>query len=278
MKSGDIAPIAMAATGARGQSRRMGQATAACAGVSGTLTSYPRYTDDALSMPPVVTARDLTKHYTMGQVVVRALDGVSLDVDPGDFVGLLGTSGSGKSTLLNLLAGLDRPTAGTLEVMGDDLSRVSSDALSLHRRQRVGMIFQSFNLISTMTAADNVALSMMFASVPRAARDARASELLTSVGLGGRQSHRPKELSGGEQQRVAVARALANQPQILLADEPTGNLDSKTSSEIMGLLQDLNQRDGKTVVMVTHDAALAEKYARRIVTLSDGRIVSDARA
>src|SRR6187401_354760 len=169
-------------------------------------------------MPPVVTARDLTRHYTMGQVVVRALDGVSLDVDQGDFVGLLGTSGSGKSTLLNLLAGLDRPTGGTLEVMGDDLSRVSSDALSLHRRQRVGMSFQSFNLISTMTAADNVSLSMMFASVPRAARNARASELLTSVGLGGRQSHRPKELSGGEQQRVAVARALANQPQILLAD------------------------------------------------------------
>jgi ABC-type lipoprotein export system ATPase subunit len=229
-------------------------------------------------MPPILSARDLTRHYTMGQTVVRALDGVSLDIDPGDFVALLGTSGSGKSTLLNLVAGLDRPTGGSLQIMGDDVARMSSDALSIHRRQRVGIIFQSFNLISTMTAADNVSLAMMFASVPRAARDARARDLLTAVGLGERQAHRPKELSGGEQQRVAVARALANQPQMLLADEPTGNLDSRTSREIMALLRELNERDGKTVVMVTHDASLAASHARRTITMLDGKIISDTRA
>jgi len=229
-------------------------------------------------MPIHLDAQNLKRHYRMGQTVVKALDGVSLAVDQGEFLALLGTSGSGKSTLLNLLAGLDKPTDGTLAVSGKDLARMSSNELSLHRRQNVGIIFQSFNLISTMTAADNVSLSMMFAGIARGERDQRARTLLESVGLSGRQSHRPRELSGGEQQRVAIARALSNTPSLLLADEPTGNLDSKTSKEIMALLKTLNERDGKTVVMVTHDANLAATYARRTVTMLDGQIIGESRA
>jgi putative ABC transport system ATP-binding protein len=211
----------------------------------------------------------------MGDTVVRALDGVSLSIGEGEFVALLGTSGSGKSTLLNLIAGLDRPTEGALRVFDRDLAQMSSMELSLHRRKNVGIIFQSFNLVSTMTAAENVALAMMFAEVPRDERDARASALLESVGLGGRQRHRPKELSGGEQQRVAIARALSNTPQMLLADEPTGNLDSRTSREIMGILKTLNERDGKTVIMVTHDPSLADQYAHRTLTLLDGQVIAE---
>ena len=226
----------------------------------------------------ILDAAELTRHYTMGANVVRALDGVNLTVAEGEFVGLLGTSGSGKSTLLNLIAGLDRATGGRLLVFGQDLTGMSSDELSRHRQKNVGIIFQSFNLISTMTAAENVALSMMFAGVPRAEREQHAAALLTSVGLAGRQTHRPKELSGGEQQRVAIARALSNQPRLLLADEPTGNLDSRTSKDIMALLKDLNEREGKTVIMVTHDADLARRYAHRIVTMLDGKALSEATA
>src|SRR6185503_9870270 len=189
----------------------------------------------------------LQKHYRMGSSIVRALNGVSLSVRTGEFVGLLGTSGSGKSTLLNLIAGLDSPTGGTLRVSDRDLAKLTRTDLSQHRRKTVGIIFQSFNLVPTMTAHENVALSMMFAGVPRKERDDRAVALLASVGLGGRGSHRPKELSGGEQQRVSIARALANQPSLLLADEPTGNLDSKTTREIMAILKDLNEREGKTI-------------------------------
>ena len=214
----------------------------------------------------------------MGASVVHALDGVSLTVPQGQFLGLLGTSGSGKSTLLNLIAGLDHATSGSLRVFDQDLGTMTRGDLSLHRRKNVGIIFQSFNLISTMSATENVALSMMFASVPRAEREGEATRLLDAMGLGGRQRHRPKELSGGEQQRVAVARALANKPPLLLADEPTGNLDSKTSREIMDLLKSLNEREGKTIVLVTHDAALAQTYAHRIVTLRDGAIISDSQA
>jgi putative ABC transport system ATP-binding protein len=217
----------------------------------------------------------LKKHYRMGDTLVRALDGVSLTVNEREFVALLGTSGSGKSTLLNLIAGLDRPTEGSLRVFDRDLAQMSSMELSLHRRRNVGIIFQSFNLVSTMTATENVALAMMFAEVPRADRDRRASALLESVGLGGRQRHRPKEMSGGEQQRVAIARALSNTPQMLLADEPTGNLDSRTSREILELLKTLNERDGKTVIMVTHDPSLAERYAHRTLTMLDGRIIAE---
>jgi putative ABC transport system ATP-binding protein len=217
----------------------------------------------------------LKKHYRMGETVVRALDGVSLAVGEGEFVALLGTSGSGKSTLLNLIAGLDRPTEGSLRVFDRDLAQMSSMELSFHRRKSVGIIFQSFNLVSTMSAAENVALAMMFAEVPRAERDARAAALLESVGLGGRQRHRPKEMSGGEQQRVAIARALSNLPQMLLADEPTGNLDSRTSREIMELLKTLNDRDRKTVIMVTHDPSLAERYAHRTLTMLDGQVIAE---
>ena len=228
-------------------------------------------------MPTVLRTEQLRKHYAMGETVVRALDGVSLSVDQGEFLALLGTSGSGKSTLLNLIAGLDQPSDGSLRIFDQDLAAMSRKELSLHRRRTVGIIFQSFNLVPSMTALENVTLAMIFAGVPRAERDARGASLLESVGLKGRQHHRPKELSGGEQQRVAIARALSNNPQILLADEPTGNLDSRTSSEIMRLLEDLNGRDGRTVIMVTHDPGLAAKHAHRTVTLLDGAIVSETR-
>jgi putative ABC transport system ATP-binding protein len=224
----------------------------------------------------ILQTRELAKHYLMGDVVVRALDGVSIEVNEGEFVALLGTSGSGKSTLLNLIAGLDHATSGTLRIFDQDLAKMSRDELSLHRRRNVGIIFQSFNLVSSMSAAENVALAMMFAGVRPQERQARAASLLTSVGLGGRQTHRPKELSGGEQQRVAIARALSNDPRLLLADEPTGNLDSRTSREIMAILKDLNEREGKTVIMVTHDPNLAATYAHRTITMLDGRVQSEA--
>jgi len=211
----------------------------------------------------------------MGDAVVRALDGVSVSVGEAEFVALLGTSGSGKSTLLNLIAGLDRPTEGALRVFDRDLAQMSRMELTLHRRQNVGIIFQSFNLVPTMSAIENVALAMMFAEVPRGDREARAASLLESVGLSERQRHRPKELSGGEQQRVAIARALSNAPRMLLADEPTGNLDSRTSREIMELLKTLNERDGRTVIMVTHDPSLAARYAHRTLTMLDGQVISE---
>jgi len=227
---------------------------------------------------PHLEARDLTRHYRMGEVTVRALDGVSFSVERGEFVALLGTSGSGKSTLLNLLAGLDRPTSGSLRVSDQDLASLSSQQMSLYRRNAVGIIFQSFNLISTMSATDNVALSMMFAGVARRDRERKAADLLAAMGLAGRRHHRPRELSGGEQQRVAIARALANDPPLVLADEPTGNLDSRTSREIMTLIKTLNARDGKTVVLVTHDTNLASTYADRQLTMLDGTIVEQAPA
>ena len=228
-------------------------------------------------MDAAIVSRDLTKHYTMGETLVRALDGVSLSVGRGEFVGLLGTAGSGKSTLLNLIAGLDRPTGGVLDVFGQSLAGMTREQLSVHRRRNVGMIFQAFNLIPAMTAQENVALAMMFAGVPRAERERRAGDLLAQVGLGARRTHRPKELSGGEQQRVSIARALANGPEILLADEPTGNLDSRTARDILALLQSLHRDAGKTVIIVTHDAALARSCVQRSLTLLDGQIVDQVR-
>jgi putative ABC transport system ATP-binding protein len=227
-------------------------------------------------MSSMLQTDSLQKHYPMGNAVVRALDGVSISIKAGEFVGLLGPSGSGKSTLLNLIAGLDRPTGGTLHIFDRNLAGMSRTELSVHRRTNVGIIFQSFNLISTMTARENVTLAMMFAGVPRGDRESRAAALLESVGLGARPDHRPKELSGGEQQRVAIARALSNHPHLLLADEPTGNLDSRTSQEIMQLLRELNEREGKTIIMVTHDPALAARCAHRTITLLDGAVVSDS--
>ena len=226
-------------------------------------------------MSVLLETRGLKKHYRMGSATVRALDGVSLSVEEGEFVALLGTSGSGKSTLLNLIAGLDRATDGSLRIFDQDLAQMSSAELTLHRRHNVGIIFQSFNLVSTMTAHENVTLAMMFAGVPREARNQSAAALLQSIGLGERQQHRPRELSGGEQQRVAIARALSNSPHLLLADEPTGNLDSRTSRDIIGLLTELNRRDGKTIILVTHDASLAAACAHRTVTLLDGAIVDE---
>jgi len=223
----------------------------------------------------VLRADGLKRHYQMGRTLVRALDGVDLSIEAGEFIGLLGPSGSGKSTLLNLIAGLDQPTGGSLRIFDRELATMSRTELSIHRRTNVGIIFQSFNLISTMTAAENVTLALMFAGVTRADRDARAASLLDAVGLSARKAHRPPELSGGEQQRVAIARALSNNPHLLLADEPTGNLDSRTSHEIMQLLCDLNQRDGRTIILVTHDASLASRHAHRTTTLLDGTVVRE---
>ena len=220
----------------------------------------------------ILDAREVVKEYRMGSGIVRALAGVSLHIEPGEFVAILGTSGSGKSTLLNLFGGLDRPTTGDVWFEGNSLAPLSAPALARHRLRHVGMVFQSFNLIATMTAWENIALALAFAGVRRAERRRRAEALLAQVGLADRSAHRPAELSGGEQQRVAIARALANEPRALLADEPTGNLDSTHAAEILGLLKAM-QGAGKTIVLVTHDQDLARTYADRCVRLKDGKVV-----
>jgi putative ABC transport system ATP-binding protein len=217
----------------------------------------------------------LCRHYQMGSATIRAVDGITLDIRAGEFVALLGASGSGKSSLLNLLAGLDSPTSGSVRSGDQDLALLSREALAKYRRHTVGMVFQSFNLIPSMTVLENVELPLRFAEVERAKRGAMATSALERVGLAGRLRHRPIELSGGEQQRVALARALVNQPKILLADEPTGNLDSRTGTEVMQLIRTLNESLKMTVVLVTHEAALAEKYAGRLIFLADGQLVSD---
>jgi putative ABC transport system ATP-binding protein len=222
----------------------------------------------------ILAARQVTKEYRMGDEVVRALAGVSVEIARGEFVAILGTSGSGKSTLLNLFGGLDRPSDGEILFDGESLAPFSSRQMSRYRLRRVGMIFQSFNLIPTMTARQNVTLALAFAGVGRGNRRARASDLLARVGLAARAEHRPSELSGGEQQRVAIARALANEPEVLLADEPTGNLDSQRASELLDFLNDLRRRDGLTIVCVTHDQELARHYADRTIRLKDGRVLS----
>ena len=188
---------------------------------------------------------------------------------------LLGSSGSGKSSLLNLIAGLDRPTSGTVTVEDKDLARLSREELAKYRLRTVGMVFQSFNLVSRMTLSENVELPLRFAEVDRGQRDQLTRQALERVGLSGRTNHRPGELSGGEQQRAALARALINQPRLLLADEPTGNLDSHTGTEIMNLIRQFNESLGMTVVMVTHERALAERYARRMIFLADGKLIDD---
>jgi len=220
-----------------------------------------------------VRAVDVTRQYQMGASLIRAADGVNLTIRRGEFVALLGASGSGKSTLLNLIAGLDRPTGGAIYVLGRDLAQMSSQELARYRRETVGMIFQSFNLIPTMTLEENVELPLRFAEVDRGERANRVKEALGRVDLIKRLGHRPPELSGGEQQRVAIARALVNRPALLLADEPTGNLDSRTGMEIMTLLRELNRTPGTTVIMVTHERALADEYATRAIHLADGRVV-----
>ena len=222
-----------------------------------------------------VRADSLVRHYRLGQSVIRAVDGVSLSVKKGEFAALLGASGSGKSTLMNLIAGLDRPTSGSITVEGQNLAELKSDQLAQYRRLTVGMVFQSFNLVPTMTLMENVELPMRFAEVERGERDARVQEALRQVGLSGRLEHRPSEMSGGEQQRAALARALVNRPKVLLADEPTGNLDSKTGTEILDLIRGLNKNLGMTVIMVTHERALAERYADRMIFLGDGKLIDE---
>ena len=216
----------------------------------------------------------LTRRYVMGESVLSALDGVTLAFEQGETAAIIGRSGSGKSTLLQLLGGLDRPTSGEVFVRGKRLAESSEDELALYRRQDVGFIFQFFNLVSTLTAFQNVELPLTLAGMPKAERRKRAGELLDRVGLGSRREHRPNQLSGGEQQRVAIARALVHDPPLLLADEPTGNLDSKTAAEVLDLLRTLT---GKTILVVTHDRGLADSFARRTIELRDGKVVADDR-
>ena len=221
-----------------------------------------------------IKAQGLSRVYRMGNSEIPAVNDVSFSIAAGDFVALLGASGSGKSSLLNLLAGLDTPTAGSVAVARRDLARMSREELAHYRRSTLGMVFQAFNLITAMTVLENVELPMRFAEVPRELRMDRARIALQRVGLGHRLDHRPSELSGGEQQRASLARALVNSPQLLLADEPTGNLDSRTGAEIMELIHTINA-EGTTVLMVTHERPLAERYASRFIFLQDGKLVED---
>jgi putative ABC transport system ATP-binding protein len=222
---------------------------------------------------PLIRIENLQRHFLMGDEMVRALDGFNTIIEAGELLAIMGPSGSGKSTLLYLLGGLDRPTEGRIWVNGIEISALEENALALYRRQEIGFIFQSFHLIPTMTALENVALPMVFAGISERERGARASDLLARVGLADRMHHKPTELSGGQQQRIAVARALVNNPSIILADEPTGNLDSQTGAEIMGLLAQLNEDEKRTILIVSHDPAVTD-YAARAIHLLDGKLVA----
>ena len=224
---------------------------------------------------PLIETREITKIYQMGNTQVIAVDQVSLGVSQREFVAIQGTSGSGKSTLLNLLGGLDRPTSGEVIFDRKPLGPLNKKEMARYRRYSVGMIFQTFNLIPTMTAAENVGLALAFGGLRGGQRRKRAEALLDRVGLSGRLTHRPAELSGGEQQRVAIARALANHPRVLLADEPTGNLDSTRAQELLALLREMVDHDQLTVVLVTHDGELAASFADRIIMMKDGRVVKN---
>ena len=221
----------------------------------------------------VIRLRDITKVYRVGVEQIRALDGVSLDVDRNEYVAVMGTSGSGKSTLMNILGCLDRPSGGTYELDGRLTTRMGAASLARVRNERIGFVFQSFELMPRLTALRNVELPLIYSPSGWWGRARRAREALTTVGLADRMTHRPNQLSGGQKQRVAIARALVNQPAILLADEPTGNLDSRTSDEILALFDELH-RAGQTIIMVTHEADVA-RHARRIIRMRDGRVVSD---
>ncbi|MHC4518917.1 MAG: ABC transporter ATP-binding protein [Planctomycetota bacterium] len=221
-----------------------------------------------------IQTEDLTKVYASGPVELHALRDVTLSVGRGRFVGVTGASGSGKSTLMNLLGGLDTPSSGSIRIDGKLVSDLSGSELARFRRNTVGMIFQSFNLVPSYSALENIAFPLLFADVPKPQRTQRAAELLHAVGLDARRGHRPSELSGGEQQRVAIARALVNRPQIVLADEPTGNLDSKTSEQIVRTLDDLNATQGLTIVMISHEEDLLRAFADELICLEDGAITS----
>ena len=226
----------------------------------------------ATEAAPLVRVEALHKHFTVGGQKICALNGVSLSIKAGEFIAVMGPSGSGKSTLLHLLGGLDRPTSGRIMVEGVDITAFDQDTLCQYRQRRVGFVFQSFNLLATMSARENVEYPLIFAGVDLAERRKRSAAKLAAVRLDGRTAHRPTELSGGEQQRVAIARALISDPDLLLADEPTGNLDSRTGMEVMGILSNLNS-NGKTVVMVTHDERIAA-YAHRIICMMDGLVAA----
>ncbi len=228
-----------------------------------------------MSSVPVIQASDLTKDYARGSSVVHALRSVSLDVHRGEFVAIMGPSGSGKSTFMNLLGCLDRPTSGSYVLDGEEVSALHPAALADLRSRKLGFIFQGFNLLPRMNALENVALPMVYAGVSSAVRERRAQVALEAVGLGSRIHHRPNEMSGGQQQRVAIARSLVNAPSLILADEPTGNLDSRTSVEIMAILQRLNQA-GATIVLVTHERDIAQHCSRTVV-FKDGAVLSDHR-
>jgi len=223
---------------------------------------------------PFITITGLKRYFRMGDSVVKALDGLDLTIEEGELLCLMGPSGSGKSTLLNLMGGLDTPDAGSIVVDGQEIATLDENELAVYRQRQVGFVFQTFNLIPTMTALQNVEYPMIFAGIPREERRERAVRLLTELGLSDRMTHKPTELSGGQQQRVAVARGLINRPAILLGDEPTGNLDSKTGEEILEMLARLNE-GGQTLVLVTHDPRVSG-YASRTIHMLDGRVVEES--
>jgi ABC-type lipoprotein export system ATPase subunit len=223
----------------------------------------------------LIQLHDILKTYAVGEVEVRALQGVSLDIGRGEYVALMGPSGSGKTTLMNTLGCLDRPSEGSYLLDGEEVAEMSGDERARLRNRKIGFVFQNFNLLARTTAMENVELPLLYCGRFRARqRRERARQLLTRMGLESRLDHHPSQLSGGQQQRVAIARAMANEPPILLADEPTGNIDSRTSREVMELFRRLNQEDGITIILVTHDQEVA-KHARRIIVLYDGRVISD---
>lgn len=224
-------------------------------------------------MTALIDCRNLVKTYSMGDMTIRALDGVSLTIEAGEYVAIMGSSGSGKSTFMNLLGALDRPTSGLLQVAGEDLGNLGPEGVARFRNRTIGFVFQQFNLLARTSAVENVALPLVYAGVPHAERRQRALARLEQLGLGERTDHQPSQLSGGQQQRVAIARALVNDPKILLADEPTGALDSKTSDDIMAIFDQLN-REGITVILVTHEQEVAD-HARRQIVFRDGRVVED---
>jgi len=226
-------------------------------------------------MPPLISVQDVTKVFQMGDVEVRALRGVSLDIEAGEFVAIRGPSGSGKSTLMNIVGCLDRPTTGRYLLDGKDVAPLDRDALARIRNQRLGFVFQSFNLLPRTSALENVELPLLYSGMPRTERHRRATRALERVGLGDRLDHTPNRLSGGQQQRVAIARALVTEPKLILADEPTGNLDSRTSVEVMALFQELKET-GITLVLVTHEPDIAN-YVERVIVVRDGHIASDRR-
>lgn len=228
-----------------------------------------------MSSDAFIKTENLTRIYSSGTIQVTALKDVNLSLEQGQFFGVTGASGSGKSTLMNLLAGLDQPTSGNIRVQGKLISELNKNELSLYRRHQVGMIFQSFNLVSSYSALENVAFPLLFAGVTKKVRIKRAEQMLERVGLYLRKDHRPSELSGGEQQRAAIARALINQPKILLADEPTGNLDSKTSRQIVQTLSELNKKQGLTIIMISHEEPLLDEFADDIIHLQDGKVVQE---